>query len=323
MINYIQQAYKGENKAWMVGLTIFLVAGLFIGNLIFFIFWGGDIDVAEEQRKLLEMIPSKNFWLAANLLPFAFLLALLFLLVKYLHMRSIRSLTTSRSKVDWGRVAFSFSLIVLITLITFAIGYFADPASVELQFDAPKFIVLMVVSLLLFPLQIGLEEYLFRGYLMQQIGIIVKNRWFPLIVTSVMFGVFHGANPEVAEMGAITMVFYIGTGLLLGIMTLMDEGLELALGFHFGNNLMAAILVTANWSALQTDAVFRYTAEKADNSMFEIVLPVLVLYPIILLILAKKYNWSNWKEKLTGRITLPETEDVSTVGEENKVINNL
>ena len=116
----------------------------------------------------------------------------------------------------------------------------------------------------------------------------------------------HGANPEVAEMGMITMVFYIGTGLLLGIMTLMDDGLELALGFHFGNNLMAAILVTSKWSALQTDAIFIYTSEEATNTISEIVLPVLIVYPIILLILSKKYGWKNWKERLFGSILEPE-----------------
>ena len=33
------------------------------------------------------------------------------------------------------------------------------------------------------------------------------------------------------------MIYYIGTGFLFGIMTLMDEGTELALGFHAANNL--------------------------------------------------------------------------------------
>ena len=119
----------------------------------------------------------------------------------------------------------------------------------------------------------------------------------------------HSANPEVAEMGFITMIFYIGTGLLLGIMTLMDEGLELALGFHFGSNLLAALLITSEWSALQTDAIFRYTAEEAQNTMIDIVVPVLVFYPIILFILAKRYKWHNWQEKLFGRVAGPPAED--------------
>ena len=223
------------------------------------------------------------------------------------------SLTTSRDKIDWGRLFFSFGLIVIITVVSFGVSYYADPSQIELQFDPIKFGLLLLVSLILFPFQIGLEEYLFRGYYMQQIGIMVRNRWFPLILTSVLFGVAHSANPEVAEMGYITMIFYIGTGLLLGIMTLMDEGLELALGFHLGNNLLAALLITSDWSALQTDAIFRYTAEEANTTAMEILVPVLVFYPIILLILAKKYKWSNWGEKLFGKVKQPLAENYKVI----------
>lgn len=314
-MNYLQQVYKGENKVWMFIITTALVAGLFIFNLIFFLMFGDEIDVVEEQKKLMELIPSKNFWLAANLLPFAFLLGLLFLFVKYMHQRSIKSLTTAREKIDWSRAFFAFFLIVGITVVTFAISYSMDSSNIELQFDPVKFSILLVISLILFPLQIGLEEYLFRGYLMQHIGAFVGNKWFPLVVTSILFGVFHGANPEVAEIGMVVMVFYIGTGLLLGITTLMDDGLELALGFHFGNNLMAAILVTANWSALQTDAIFIYTAEEQMNPFLEIVVPVLVVYPIILIIFAKKYKWTNWKDKIFGSVVEPPKEDYKILEE--------
>jgi len=307
-MNYIQLAYKGKNEFWIFLLTTILVSGLFIANLVFFIFFGDQIDFAEEQRKMMELIPSKNFWLAANLLPFAFLLGLLFLFVRFLHNRSLLSLTTTRKKIDFKRVFFAFSLIAIITIFSFGLSYYLDPANIELQFDPLKFTILLIVSLFLFPLQVGLEEFLFRGYLMQQIGIMVRNKWFPLLITSVIFGIFHGANPEVGELGLVIMIFYIGTGLLLGIMTLMDDGLELALGFHFGNNFLAATLVTAEWTALQTDAIFVYTGDSGGNNILEIILPVFIIYPIILLILAKRYKWTNWKDKLFGKVNPPEDE---------------
>ena len=138
---------------------------------------------------------------------------------------------------------------------------------------------------------------------MQQIGILVRNKWFPLILTSVMFGLMHSANPEVAEMGYITMVLYIGFGLLMGIMTLMDDGLELALGFHLGNNLMAALLITSEWSAIQADSLFRNTAKSASGDIVqEMLLSVFITFPLILFVLSKKYNWTNWKERLTGKV---------------------
>ncbi|MFV0564413.1 MAG: CPBP family intramembrane glutamic endopeptidase [Flavobacteriaceae bacterium] len=301
-MNFIQQAYKGKNELWMFIITTLLVSGIFLLNIIAFLFTSPeDMQMAYDMMK---GIPA-NLSLVINLLPFVFLLALLFVLVKFVHQRSILSLTTARPKVDFKRIAFSFSLIVIITLISFGVSYYLDPSEIELQFNPTKFAILFIISIILFPFQIGLEEYLFRGYFMQQIGVMAKNKWLPLIITSVFFGLAHSANPEVAEMGYITMFFYIGTGLLLGIITLMDDGLELALGFHLGNNLLAALLITSDWSALQTDAIFRYTAEEANNTTAEIILPLIVVYPIILLILSKTYKWTNWNERLLGKVEAP------------------
>ncbi len=311
-MNYIQQAYKGKNELWMFIVTSVLISGIFVLNFIMFLFTSKeDMDAMYEMMK---QIPSA-LSLIINLLPFAFLLGLLFVLVKFVHHRSITSLTTSRPKPDWKRAIFSFFLVTIITIITFAISYYSDSSDIVLQFDPVKFGILFLISIVLFPFQIGLEEYLFRGYFMQQIGIIVKNRWFPLLFTSVMFGVAHSANPEMAEIGPMIMIFYIGTGLLLGIMTLMDEGLELALGFHLGNNLLAALLVTSDWSALQTDAIFKYTAEQAQNTLSDIIMPVFIVYPLILFVMAKKYKWTNWKEKLFGKVSEPPLEDYKVLDE--------
>jgi hypothetical protein len=297
---YINQAYKGDNTGWRVLVTTLLTAGIFVVNFIAYFFM--TKEEMDEVYQSMSEIPN-NMSLVLNLSPFIFLLGLLFLLVRLLHKRSILSLTTSRNEVDFKKIMFSFGLIVLMTISAFAVSYSMDNSTILWNFNPLKFTVLFIISLLLFPFQIGFEEYLFRGYLMQQIGIIAKNRWVPLLITSVMFGVFHSANPEVAKMGFGVMVFYIGTGFFLGIMTLMDESLELALGFHLGNNLMAALLITTDYSALKTDAVFKYSGvENPLNTLNEMIISILIVYPIILFIFAKKYNWSNWTAKLTGKI---------------------
>ena len=111
----------------------------------------------------------------------------------------------------------------------------------------------------------------------------------------------HIANPEVTKMGNIILLYYIGTGFFLGIITLMDEGLELALGFHLANNLITALMVTANWTAFQTHSVLKDVSDPSIG--FEILMPVFVVFPLLLLLFSYKYGWSNWKEKLTGKVT--------------------
>ena len=310
-MNYIQQAYKGQRELWMFILTTLLVAGIFLLNFVFYLMSDpGDLDAAYDMMKNWPA----NVSLIINLVPFALLLGLLFVMVKFIHQRSILSLTTARPKVDYKRILFSFLMVCTFTLVTFFIGYSIDSSEMVFQFNPGKFALLFLISIILFPFQIGLEEYLFRGYLMQHIGVLVKNKWFPLILTSVLFGIAHSANPEVGAIGFWQMmIFYVGTGLLLGIMTLMDDGLELALGFHLGNNLLASLLVTADWTALQTDAIFKSTAEPSMNIFSDLLLPVLVVYPIMLLILSKRYGWKNWSDRLFGKVIEPVKEDYKII----------
>ena len=300
---FIEQAYKGKNDWWRVLITTFMTAGIFLANFVAYFMMSKE-QMDDVYRSMKE-IPN-NWSLIINLSPFIFLLGLLFLFVRNLHERSVISLTTIRNKVDYKRIFFSFSLIVLLTITVFIVTYFNDNSNIIWNFNPLKFGVLFLISVLLFPCQIGLEEYLFRGYLMQQIGILVKNRWFPLAFTSLIFGLFHGANPEVAKMGYGVMVFYIGTGLLLGIITLMDESLELALGFHLGNNMMAALLITSDYSTIHTDALFKYSGvENPADVLNEMIISIAIVYPIILYIFAKRYNWKDWSSKLTGKVLPP------------------
>jgi len=120
---------------------------------------------------------------------------------------------------------------------------------------------LAIIGIIMVPIQTTFEELISEGILCKVWGLFFKNRWLPLIVTSLGFGLLHLGNPEVGKLGYIIMVSYIGTGFLLGIMALMDEGLELSIGYHAGNNLITALLVTADWTAFQTESILIYTEE--------------------------------------------------------------
>jgi len=182
------------------------------------------------------------------------------------------------------------------------VDYYVSPESYLPSFELEPFLYLAAIAIILVPIQTSFEEYLFRGYLMQGIGVMAKNRWLPLVITSVIFGVMHIANPEVGKIGYFIMVYYIGTGFFLGIITLMDEGLELALGFHAANNLFTALLVTADWTAFQTHSILKDVSDPADSGIFQIILPVFVIFPILLFIFSKRYKWNDWQEKLFGKV---------------------
>ena len=290
---YIEQI-DNKNFNWFLYLPIpVFFMGLMIVNFI----TTADVDVNQIMEEMINRLGT-NITFAILVSPLSIACLVLLFWVKFIHNQTILSLTTSRKKVDWNRVFFSFSLWGGFTLVSTLVIYFLAPENFILNFDTSKFLVFFVLALLLIPLQTSFEEYLFRGYLMQGIGVITKSRLVPLIITSVLFGVMHIANPEVGKLGLIIMVYYIGTGFFLGIITLMDEGLELALGFHAANNLIGALLVTADWTAFQTDSILKDISEPSAN--FDVLFPIFVIFPILLIIFGKKYGWSNWKEKLTG-----------------------
>ena len=313
---YISQAFKSLHEWWryLVGLIIIVIA-VIIGQIPFTAavmikaFKNGDnIFQLDEQNMMSLLEPNLNLFLM--LLSFAIGLVGLFMVAKYLHRQSLIQLTTSRPKIDWNRFWFIFILWGIISSSFVLIDYVTSPEDYVINFQLVPFVILCIIAILFVPLQTSFEEYLFRGYLMQGIGVILKNKWAPLLLTSFTFGMLHIANPEVDKLGNMIMVYYIGTGLFLGIMTLMDEGLELSLGFHAANNLFTALLVTADWTAFQTHSILKDMSDPTQAGFVDIFMPVFIVFPIILLILAKKYKWTNWKDKLFGNVVEPPKENL-------------
>jgi len=382
-MDFIKQAFNYKHDFWryLVGSLIIAVLST-IGQIPFtiaalfkYIAEGGVLTNMNET--VLMTILDENLSLFLLLLTFVFGFIGLIIAVKKMHGQSLKSVTTTRSKIDWKRVCFSFVFWGLITVVMLFIDYYASPDNYVLNFELERFLILALIAILLIPIQTSLEEYIFRGYLMQGFGVVTTNKafpfgfiftiliipilsyaiiaygldvwesigllalimfiaklvfkaikvkgglnsslnlklhnslrkkWVPLLITSVIFGGMHVFNPEVGKLGYGVMVYYIGTGLFLGILTLMDEGMELALGFHAANNLFGALLVTADWTVLRTHSVFKDISEPGEG-FGDIIIPVFVVFPILLFIFAKVYKWTNWKDKLFGKIEEPVEND--------------
>nr|WP_294936271.1 type II CAAX endopeptidase family protein [uncultured Flavobacterium sp.] len=292
---YIEQI-KTRNYNFILYLPVILgFAVLMFANY----FLTQDTSTEDVMHQMIAQVGT-NITFIIVVAPLSFMCLGLLFWVKVVHRQSITSLTTSRKKVDWGRVFFAFGLWSLITVVLTAVAYFAAPENFVVNFEPVPFFTFLILAIILIPLQTSFEEYFFRGYLMQGLGVITNSRLVPFLTTSILFGLMHAANPEVGKLGFIIMVYYIGTGFFLGILTLMDEGLELALGFHAANNLIGALLVTADWTAFQTHSILKDISEPTAG--LEIALPIFVIFPILLFVFSKKYGWTNWKEKLTGKL---------------------
>jgi membrane protease YdiL (CAAX protease family) len=210
-------------------------------------------------------------------------------------------------RINWRKILFSFSLWMGLTLAAELIFFLIHPENYELNFHPAQFFGLVVVSLIMFPIQTSWEELVFRGYMMQGISLISYFRWIPLLLTSLAFGLMHMMNEEVSAFGVgSTMTYYIGTGLFLGIITLMDDSLELALGVHAATNIYSSLFVTFEASSLKTAAVF----EMKSVNMTEMLIAFFAAASVYTLIVAKKNGWSNWSANLLGTVDKPHNDQV-------------
>ncbi len=297
---YIEQVRNSTNSFWLYIIGVFILGVvIIIGNIPFgfLILAEAGVDAAQltlaEQMKVL---PS-NTTLFLLLLPFALVFGAILLITKLLHKLKLRELITSRSKVDWKRVRFGFGTVALSFIAMLVVGYFIDPESVQWNFKPNSFALLVLISVIMVPLQTSAEELFFRGYLMQGLGRIFPMRLLPFVITSTLFGLLHFTNPEVDKLGDIILITYLSTGFFLGAITLIDEGLELALGFHAGNNLFLSLFLTSDWTVFQTDSLF---INMSEPNVAAYIIGPLIMYSVLFLVYAKKYKWKNYATHLVG-----------------------
>ncbi len=297
---YIESAKSGKNQFWryLIGVLIIILSTQIIGALpllglmIHAIVTTGNLTVPANPTDFSAMGIDPNLGLMAMLFPFAVGLVFIYIVIRKIHQRPFLTLLTSRTSFSWPRFWFGALLWTLLMSISLIGHYMLEPGNYSISFDYRKFIPLALISLTLIPLQAGFEELLFRGYLMQGFGLLFRNKWLPLLITGFGFGLLHAFNPEVHAYGFwLTMPQYIGLGLFFGLLVLLDEGLELALGIHILNNIFLSLFLTDDNSALQTSAVFHASTVNPAGDLIE-----MYVFLLIFLILAQtKFRWVSWK----------------------------
>lgn len=275
---FLEKVYNGRNQWYYYIFTLLIVFFVWqvIGVIPLMIYtFNITPGLLEEMfclshpevlQTALNTALQTNGGLALMILSFGFGMAALLWCIRYIHGKKIISVITARPRIDLKKIFFAAGVWSLLSLLGFLLQFIsANPEELVFQFEPVNFFILLLISLTLLPIQTSFEELLFRGYLMQWSAYLFQYRWVAVALTGILFGIMHGANPE-TEMGLwIVMPQYILMGLLLSYITVKDDGMELALGLHMANNILAAITVTSGKSALQTHALFREVNPTASH----------------------------------------------------------
>ena len=242
---------------------------------------------------------SSNVVFLMMMFPFIAGLVAFILLVKPLNNRSFKMTINGTEKIRWKRFFISaFVWLILSSLYLFFYVKF-DPSNFKINNQTISLLILSILTVVFIPFQAAFEEVLFRGYLMQGFAALLKNRWFPIVLTSILFGLMHSLNPEVKAFGFFTMIpQYIVFGLIFGIITVLDDGIEATMGAHAANNIFLCIMVTSGSSALQTPALYEQSSIHPWTEFGALVLTGIVFIIILKII----FKWENiWL--LFGKIT--------------------
>ena len=300
-MEFIDQASSGKNNFFSYLTGTLIILGLFLlGNsaLFFYLnfqFPNEPID-SWTQSKITASLGKTEllFWLT---FPFALVFFGLIFHINKVHGRTISSIFTGKEKFNWKRTFFSFGLVFGILALSLVVQRFFGH-DLKFQFDINKFLPLLVVSLIMLSIQTTCEELIFRSYLLQGFKNRLRSNKAAVLISGIMFGAIHIGNPEIQVIGYHILIYYMAVGIFLGLITLFDNGMELAIGYHAANNIFAAIVVTNDWQAFQTDAIFLDTSQ--PGFAWGVLLGIFVVLPFIFYVFSKKYNWQSLKEKWNG-----------------------
>jgi CAAX protease family protein len=177
---------------------------------------------------------------AALLLSVAVMLPAVWLGVRGVEGRSLGWVSSVVGRLRWRWLALTalpIAGVVILGYVAFIVlGALVEPnpgtvEPVPIQWGLLVGGLAMIVVLV--PVQAAAEEYFFRGFLMQMIGGYLRNPWFGVAITSVLFALAH------VEFQWPRLLSLTAFGAVAAVLALYTGGLEAGIVLHTVNNLLA------------------------------------------------------------------------------------
>jgi membrane protease YdiL (CAAX protease family) len=261
-MDYLDLARLGKNEWWRYILAIFLIliSWQIVGAIPSFILilWtmvDGDPNTAVTADGGFIGIDVNTSFTIMMLASIAFLGGII-LALRFIHQRKLITLITPLKQLNWKRLLQGFITWAIFSAIIGLIESVLYPGRYIFTFDKQHFPIFLFLALFLIPIQTSTEELFFRGYILQGLGLRIRNQIVLSIISGVIFMAPHLLNPE-AQLNYLLMgATYFAIGVTLAYMTLRTGTLEIALGMHAANNLFTALFANAVVTVMPTPSIF-------------------------------------------------------------------
>jgi membrane protease YdiL (CAAX protease family) len=301
MNEYLNLVSLGKNIWWRYLLSILtiLFSWQVIGSLplVLLFLWtmvdnNPSTDITNAGFNGMDI---RVYFIAFMLSSWAFM-AGLFLVMRFIHHRSLLTLITPAKTINWTRLFQGFGVWFLMAAFLNILESLLYPGRYEFNLDLRIYIPFLFVALLMIPIQTSAEEMFFRGYLLQAFGLRIQNIWLLSILSGLFFGLPHLLNPEASTNYLLMGIYYIAFGTVLAYITLRDGKLELALGMHAANNLLSALFANYQGSVMPTPALFTIV----DLDVNYTVISALTALVIFVIIFTVKWGHKTKQNSITG-----------------------
>jgi membrane protease YdiL (CAAX protease family) len=283
MSDYLEAARTGRNDWWryLLSFPAILISWLIVGSipamlLMAYTLMDGDPATSFSGAGFVGIPVIPEF--LATILSFIPLIVATLLAVRFIHARSLRTLVTGEARIRWRRIFAGAGVWFVIAALVSMIESWLYPGRYILTFQAVTWTAYAVIALIFIPMQTSAEELFFRGYLLQWIGLRLKNKWVLAIFNGALFFLPHIANPEMAANSILIGLGYFALGFFFTLITLQDNGMELALGMHAANNLFASLFANYTITSLPSPALFTVQILDPVYGLISVVIGMIVFY---------------------------------------------
>ena len=170
---------------------------------------------------------------------------------KFIDRKSILSLGFS-IKGRFKDIIAGLLLGFILQGLGFIILYLFNQLTVtEIAFNANAFFG----SLILFIIVGVVEESIMRGYILSNLMDNMKNKYMALLISAVIFAVFHGLNPNITVLGFINLIL---AGFVLGISYIYTRNLWFPIFLHISWNFFQGPVFGFEVSGIDTKAIINH-----------------------------------------------------------------
>lgn len=273
-LKFTSNSKLGKNKWWLfLCSTILVIAFFLLGSIIsgFLGIYLNDGIKPDSFSEYFHSYPNVFISQIGTYLGFISGMIGLIIAVRYIHRRKFLTLITVKNNLKFNNVIKGAVVYFILEIIVVVIYSYVNDNPLNYQLNINEFLPVFFVSIFFVSIQICSEEFFHRGFLFQNFTFYFKYPFIALLLTSFFFAYAH-----VQDLEYLPLFFLIG--LFLGLITIVSNSLELAIGIHFAHNIFSLIITDDN-----LDKSIFYHKENPEN-IFVWLTPIVIFFILSIIV---------------------------------------